>query len=55
MKVLTIISIVFIPLSFLTRFSGMNFIFMLKFSNPIAYPILNIMIKIIRRLKFLFI
>lgn len=40
MKVLTIISTVFIPLSFLAGFYGMNFHFMPEFSNPFAYPIL---------------
>ena len=40
MKVLTIISTIFIPLSFLAGFYGMNFIYMPEFSNPSAYPIL---------------
>ncbi|MFX1322159.1 MAG: magnesium/cobalt transporter CorA [Promethearchaeota archaeon] len=40
MKVLTIISTIFIPLSFLAGFYGMNFIYMPEFKSPIAYPIL---------------
>jgi len=40
MKVLTIISTVFIPISFLAGFYGMNFTYMPEFSQPIAYPIL---------------
>ncbi|MFX1389933.1 MAG: magnesium/cobalt transporter CorA [Promethearchaeota archaeon] len=42
MKVLTIISTVFIPLSFLAGFYGMNFLYMPEFSNPLAYPLLII-------------
>jgi len=42
MKVLTIISTVFIPLSFLAGFYGMNFLYMPEISQPIAYPILII-------------
>ena len=42
MKVLTIISTVFIPLSFLAGFYGMNFQYMPEFANPFAYPILII-------------
>jgi len=40
MKVLTIISTIFIPISFLAGFYGMNFLFMPELSNPIAYPFL---------------
>ena len=40
MKVLTIISTVFMPLSFLASFYGMNFQYMPELSSPIAYPIL---------------
>ena len=47
MKVLTIISTVFIPLSFLAGFYGMNFQYMPEFSNPIAYPFLIIVMIII--------
>ncbi|MFX0060131.1 MAG: magnesium/cobalt transporter CorA [Candidatus Heimdallarchaeota archaeon] len=47
MKVLTIISTIFIPLSFLAGFYGMNFMYMPEFSNPFAYPILiTVMISI---------
>jgi len=42
MKVLTIISTVFIPLSFLAGFYGMNFQYMPEFTNPFAYPVLII-------------
>ena len=47
MKVLTIISTVFIPLSFLAGFYGMNFQFMPEFSNPFGYPALIIVMIII--------
>jgi magnesium transporter len=40
MKVLTIISTIFIPLSFLAGFYGMNFTNMPELGNPFAYPIL---------------
>lgn len=47
MKVLTIISTVFIPLSFLTGFYGMNFQNMPELTNPFSYPILiGVMISI---------
>lgn len=42
MKVLTIISTIFIPLSFLAGFYGMNFQYMPELSNPFAYPLLII-------------
>ena len=40
MKVLTIISTIFIPLSFLAGFYGMNFRYMPELVQPFAYPIL---------------
>ncbi|TXT60590.1 MAG: Cobalt/magnesium transport protein CorA [Promethearchaeota archaeon] len=40
MKVLTIISTIFIPLSFLAGLYGMNFAFMPELNNPLGYPIL---------------
>ncbi len=43
MKVLTIISTIFIPISFLAGFYGMNFLHMPELSNPFAYPLLIIM------------
>ena len=47
MKVLTIISTVFIPLSFLSGFYGMNFQYMPELANPFSYPILiGVMISI---------
>jgi len=54
MKVLTIISTIFIPLSFLAGFYGMNFIHMPELSNPIAYPILIIVMICISTLMILF-
>ncbi len=61
MKVLTIISTVFIPLSFLTGFYGMNFHYMPELAIPIAYPILilvmitifSVMIFFFRRKKWI--
>jgi magnesium transporter len=47
MKVLTIISTIFIPLSFLAGLYGMNFIYMPEFSYPFAYPILIIVMVLI--------
>ena len=40
MKVLTIISTIFIPLSFLAGFYGMNFLYMPELKSPLGYPIL---------------
>ncbi|NVM37022.1 MAG: magnesium/cobalt transporter CorA [Candidatus Lokiarchaeota archaeon] len=40
MKVLTIISTIFIPLSFLAGFYGMNFLNMPELAQPYSYPIL---------------
>ncbi|MFX1356359.1 MAG: magnesium/cobalt transporter CorA [Promethearchaeota archaeon] len=54
MKVLTIISTIFIPLSFLAGFYGMNFIYMPELSNPFAYPILIIVMISIGILMILF-
>jgi len=42
MKVLTIISTIFIPLSFLAGLYGMNFVFMPELQNPLGYPTLLI-------------
>ncbi len=61
MKVLTIISTTFIPLSFLAGFYGMNFIYMPELSFVLSYPILIIvmfsiffiMIYFFRRRKWL--
>ncbi|MFW9867179.1 MAG: magnesium/cobalt transporter CorA [Promethearchaeota archaeon] len=47
MKVLTIISTIFIPLSFLASFYGMNFLYMPEFKSPIAYPVLIIVMILI--------
>ncbi len=55
MKVLTIISTIFIPLSFLAGFYGMNFIYMPEFSYPFAYPILiTVMVLIILLMIYFF-
>lgn len=40
MMVLTVISTIFIPLSFLAGLYGMNFAFMPELSSPLGYPIL---------------
>ncbi|MFX1324332.1 MAG: magnesium/cobalt transporter CorA [Promethearchaeota archaeon] len=40
MKILTVISTIFIPLSFLVSLYGMNFRYMPELSYPLAYPIL---------------
>ncbi|MFX1567786.1 MAG: magnesium/cobalt transporter CorA [Promethearchaeota archaeon] len=47
MKILTIISTIFIPLSFLVGLYGMNFKFMPELSYPLAYPMLVIVMFII--------
>jgi magnesium transporter len=54
MKVLTIISTIFIPLSFLAGFYGMNFIYMPELREPTAYPALIIVMIIIAILMLLF-
>ncbi|MFX1241934.1 MAG: magnesium/cobalt transporter CorA [Promethearchaeota archaeon] len=54
MKVLTIISTIFIPISFLAGFYGMNFIYMPEFSSPIAYPILIIVMVAISLIMLYF-
>jgi magnesium transporter len=53
MKVLTIISTIFIPLSFLAGFYGMNFMYMPELKSPIAYPTL-ILVMIIMAILMLF-
>jgi len=47
MKVLTIISTIFIPLSFLAGFYGMNFLYMPELKSPISYPILILVMILI--------
>ncbi|MFX1600540.1 MAG: magnesium/cobalt transporter CorA [Promethearchaeota archaeon] len=54
MKVLTMISTIFIPLSFLAGFYGMNFIFIPEFTSPFAYPIIIIVMITIATLMLLF-
>ncbi len=61
MKVLTIISTIFIPLSFLAGLNGMKFAYMPELSNPFGYPIVLIfmfgisliMIHFFRRKKWI--
>ncbi len=47
MKVLTMISTIFIPLSFLAGFYGMNFVYIPEFSTPFAYPLIIFIMIII--------
>jgi magnesium transporter len=47
MKVLTIITTIFIPLSFIAGVYGMNFKFMPELDIPIAYPIVLIAMFVI--------
>ena len=54
MKVLTIISTIFIPLSFLAGFYGMNFLYMPELKVPAAYPILIVIMVIIACIMLIF-
>ena len=54
MKVLTIISTIFIPLSFLAGFYGMNFLYMPELKVPLAYPLLIMAMTIIAIIMILF-
>ena len=54
MKVLTIISTIFIPLSFLVGLYGMNFLYMPELKIPIAYPILIIVMATIAGVMLVF-
>ena len=54
MKVLTIISTIFIPLSFLAGLYGMNFLYMPELKIPIAYPILIIVMSTIAGIMLLY-
>ncbi len=54
MKILTIISTIFIPLSFLAGFYGMNFQFMPELGFRFAYPILIIIMLFISGLMLYF-
>jgi len=55
MKVLTVISTIFIPITFLAGFYGMNFQFMPELAQPIAYPIvIGVMIATALGLLFFF-
>ncbi|MFX1257515.1 MAG: magnesium/cobalt transporter CorA [Promethearchaeota archaeon] len=53
-NVLTIISTIFIPLSFLAGLYGMNFLYMPELSHPWGYPILLIVMASIAISMFLF-
>ncbi len=53
-KVLTIISTIFIPLSFLVGFYGMNFQNMPEYSFPFAYPLIIIVMFAISLLMILY-
>ena len=39
MKILTVISAIFLPLSLIAGIYGMNFIDMPELKNPVAYPV----------------
>jgi len=54
MKVLTIISTIFIPISFLAGFYGMNFLHMPELSQPFAYPVLILIMASIALLMLYF-
>lgn len=54
MKVLTIMSTIFIPLSFLAGFYGMNFLYMPELRIPVAYPILIVVMMMIVLVMILF-
>ncbi len=54
MKVLTIISTIFIPLSFLAGLYGMNFLYMPELKIPIAYPILIVVMATIAGVMLVF-
>ncbi|MBN1216885.1 MAG: magnesium/cobalt transporter CorA [Candidatus Lokiarchaeota archaeon] len=54
MKVLTIISTVFIPLSFLAGFYGMNFLDMPELKSPFGYPILILLMILIAIIMILY-
>jgi magnesium transporter len=55
MKVLTVISTIFIPLTFLAGVYGMNFQYMPELSQPWAYPVLwGIMALIVIGMLFFF-
>ncbi|MEJ2294276.1 MAG: magnesium/cobalt transporter CorA [Candidatus Lokiarchaeota archaeon] len=54
MKVLTIISTIFIPVSFLTGFYGMNFRYMPELGNPMSYPIVIVIMIVIAALMLYF-
>jgi magnesium transporter len=55
MKVLTIISTIFIPLTFIVGVYGMNFKFMPELEMPYAYPVTwGIMILIVAGMLIVF-
>lgn len=55
MQKLTIMTLIFIPISFLSGFYGMNFLFMPELANPYAYPtLITVMICITILMLFYF-
>ncbi|MFX1281660.1 MAG: magnesium/cobalt transporter CorA, partial [Promethearchaeota archaeon] len=54
MKILTIISTIFIPLSFLVSLYGMNFKYMPELTYPLAYPILIFVMFILSFLMIIY-
>ena len=54
MKILTIISTTFIPLSFIAGFYGMNFLYMPELRSVIAYPLVILIMLIIAFIMFMF-
>ncbi len=54
MKVLTIISTIFIPISFLAGFYGMNFLDMPELKSPFGYPILILFMILIAIIMILY-
>jgi magnesium transporter len=55
MKVLTIISTIFIPLSFIVGIYGMNFVYMPELSLKWGYPVVLIVMGVVVFIMLLFI
>jgi len=54
MKVLTVISTIFIPLTLLASIYGMNFLYMPELANPYSYPVLLIVMFLIGSILLLY-
>jgi magnesium transporter len=54
MKILTIISTTFIPLSFIAGFYGMNFLYMPELRSVVAYPIVILIMIVIAFIMLMF-